>query len=263
MAALLQIASDIFLLAVKFICDPGVVKAEQNTTPIKHKIPQSEPENIRESILDFTAHFGEINPDILYLCRRSLSEPKRAVFAFPLPSVRRGGDEKNVKSSIFDKKQVNFRGFYLLSHKLLVINWNNILHQICKQQSDTFINALIVFVDQVHHNLRHYVLFLRAALGNHQRQGDQRIVVQKARTVSTVKNPIVFQEPKEQESGDTLVTVAERMVFNRQIEQISRLLLNARIEVPPAESLVNCTHRAFERLVLLVGEQLATTELVA
>ncbi len=26
-------------------------------------------ENIRESTLDFTAHFGEINPDMLYLCR--------------------------------------------------------------------------------------------------------------------------------------------------------------------------------------------------
>ena len=43
MAALLQIASDIFLLAVKFICDPGVVKAEQNTTPIKHKSEETEP----------------------------------------------------------------------------------------------------------------------------------------------------------------------------------------------------------------------------
>ena len=86
----------------------------------------------------------------------------------------------------------------------------------------------IVLIDQIHHNLRHHVFFLRAALGNHQRQGDQCIVIQKARTVSTIKNPIVFQEPKEQESGDTLVTVAERMVFNRQIEQISRLLLNAR-----------------------------------
>lgn len=30
------------------------------------------PENIRESDLDFIAHFGEINPDMPYLCRRSL-----------------------------------------------------------------------------------------------------------------------------------------------------------------------------------------------
>lgn len=34
------------------------------------------PKNIRESILDFTIHFGEINPDIPYLCRRSLSGSK-------------------------------------------------------------------------------------------------------------------------------------------------------------------------------------------
>lgn len=80
---------------------------------------------------------------------------------------------------------------------------------------------LIILINQVHHHLRHHVLFFRAALGNHQRQGDQCIVIQKARTVSTVKNPIVFQEPKEQESGDTLVTVAELMVLNRQIEQIA------------------------------------------
>ena len=66
-------------------------------TPIKHKIPYSEPENIRESILDFTALFGEINPDMLYICRRGLSGPQRAVFAF-FPSVRRESMKKNVKS---------------------------------------------------------------------------------------------------------------------------------------------------------------------
>lgn len=51
-------------------------------TPIKHKIPYLEPENIREFNLDFTAHFGEINPDMLYLCRRSLSGPKRLFLPF-------------------------------------------------------------------------------------------------------------------------------------------------------------------------------------
>ena len=59
--------------------------------------PQLEPENIRESILDFTAHFGEINPDMPYLCKRCLSGPEKAVFAF-FPSVRRESMKKNVKS---------------------------------------------------------------------------------------------------------------------------------------------------------------------
>lgn len=52
------------------------------STPIKHKMPHLKSENIRESIIDFTALFGEINPDMLYICRRGLSGPQRAVFAF-------------------------------------------------------------------------------------------------------------------------------------------------------------------------------------
>ena len=95
------------LLAAKVIYAPGAIKGEQNTSSIKHNIPRLEPQNIRESILNFTARFGEINPDMLYLCKRGLSGPERAVFAF-FPSVRGESIKKNVKSSIFRKKQVNF-----------------------------------------------------------------------------------------------------------------------------------------------------------
>ncbi len=65
------------------------------------------PPNTRESILDFTASFGEINPDMPYLCRRGQSGPEKTVFAFS-PSVRREEMKKIVKFSIFAKKQVNF-----------------------------------------------------------------------------------------------------------------------------------------------------------
>ena len=98
------------LLAAKFICAPGVIKAEQNDTLTKDKIPRLEPENIRESILDFTAHFGEINPDMPYLCRRGLSVPKREVFA-SFPSGRRAPMKKIVKSSIFCEKTSKFLRF--------------------------------------------------------------------------------------------------------------------------------------------------------
>ena len=66
----MKMVSAIFLLAANLISNPD------------HKIPYSESENIRESNLDFTAHFGEINPDMLYLCRRGQSGAKREVFAF-------------------------------------------------------------------------------------------------------------------------------------------------------------------------------------
>lgn len=63
----------------------------------------------------------------------------------------------------------------------------------------------IVLIDQIHHNLRHHVFFLRAALGNHQRQGDQCIVIQKARTVSTVKNPIVSKNQRNRKAAIRLL----------------------------------------------------------
>ena len=98
------------LLAAKFICAPGVIKAEQNDTLTKDKIPHLDPENIRESILDFTAHFGEINPDIPYLCRQGQSGLKKEIFCF-FPSVRREPMKKIVKSSIFCEKTSKFLRF--------------------------------------------------------------------------------------------------------------------------------------------------------
>lgn len=44
----------------------GCKTQSQTATPIKHKIPHLELENIHEPILDFTAYFSEINPDISY-----------------------------------------------------------------------------------------------------------------------------------------------------------------------------------------------------
>ena len=90
----------------KLISDP-----RQRSVPIGHSDQAQNTllgtQNIRESILDFTAHFGEINPDMPYLCRRGQSGPEKTVFAFS-PSVRREEMKKIVKFSIFAKKQVNF-----------------------------------------------------------------------------------------------------------------------------------------------------------
>ena len=86
----------IFLLAAKFMCAPSAIKAEQNTSSTIRNIPQLELQNIRESILDFTAHFGEIIPDMLYLCRRGLSGPHSE-----------GVDKKTLNLRFFEKKQVN------------------------------------------------------------------------------------------------------------------------------------------------------------
>ena len=102
----MRMISAIFLLAAKLISVIGSKGQTKHPTG-PSKMTANNLENIRESTLNFTAHFGEINPDLLYLCRRGQSGLKMEVFAF-FPSVRRGVMKKNVKSSIFRKKTSKF-----------------------------------------------------------------------------------------------------------------------------------------------------------
>ena len=107
MAAPWKCFQPFFSFGCKSYKQSGCKGQSQTATPIKLQIHHLESENIREPILDFTPHFGEINPDMPYLCRRGLSGSKKAVFAF-FPSVRRESMKKNVKSSIFHKKTSKF-----------------------------------------------------------------------------------------------------------------------------------------------------------
>ena len=72
----------IFSFGCKSYMQSGYEGPSPTATPIKHKIPYSESENIRESILNFTNHFGEINPDMPYLCRRGQSGSKGLFLPF-------------------------------------------------------------------------------------------------------------------------------------------------------------------------------------
>ena len=57
-----------FSFGCKSCKQSGCKGQSQTATPIKHQIHHLAPPNTRESILDFTASFGEINPDMPYLC---------------------------------------------------------------------------------------------------------------------------------------------------------------------------------------------------
>jgi len=103
----MKMDSAIFSFGCKSCKQSGCKGLSPSATPSMHNIPYSEYENIRESILDLTSHFGEINPDLLYLCRRGQSGLKREVFTF-FPSVRRGAMKKTLNLRFFAKKQVNF-----------------------------------------------------------------------------------------------------------------------------------------------------------
>ena len=89
----MKMVSAIFLLAATLIKQPeGKGQTKHPSGPCMMTV--NNPENIRKSILDFTAPFGEINPDIPYLCRRGQSGARKGCFClFSLCSER--GDQKN------------------------------------------------------------------------------------------------------------------------------------------------------------------------
>ena len=83
----------------------------------------------------------------------------------------------------------------------------------------------IAFVDQVHYNLYHDILFLCSAFGYHEREGDEGAVGDALGAVLTIKNAVVVHKPKKQSCSDAFVTVTEGMVLGDEIEQHGGLLL--------------------------------------
>ena len=72
----MKMVSAIFsLLAARLIKQPEGKGQLKRPTGLS-KMTAINLENIREFITNFTAHFGEINPDMPYLCRRGLSGSK-------------------------------------------------------------------------------------------------------------------------------------------------------------------------------------------
>ena len=128
MAAPWKCFQSFFSFGCKFYKQSGCKGQSQTASPIKNQTPHLDPENIRESILDFTARFGEINPDMLYLCRWGQPGLKRTVFAF-FPLFGGSRWKKTLNLRFFAKKQVNFWVVYLLGCKLLIINKNMMMHR--------------------------------------------------------------------------------------------------------------------------------------
>ena len=112
------ISADFLILAAKDIRNPNSQKQSMIRAIIK--TPRANPK-IRKTISDFATRIGEIITDMPYLCEPEVSEQKRAIFLF-FPSFEDKLRLKTLNLRFSAKKQVNFRGFYLLSHKLLIIN---------------------------------------------------------------------------------------------------------------------------------------------
>lgn len=76
-----------------------------------------------------------------------------------------------------------------------------------------------------------------------------------------IENAVLIHKPKEQSGGNTLIAVTEAVVLGNEIKEHGRLLLYCWIEFLTAEGLIYLSDAALETVVLLIGEQVVTTEL--
>ena len=77
----MKMVSAIFFWLKIYVCS-GAIKAEQNTSLTRRNAYNWNPKISVNPSSILQARFGEINPDMPYLCRRGLSGPEKSVFAF-------------------------------------------------------------------------------------------------------------------------------------------------------------------------------------
>ena len=107
MAAPGQNGYSLFLLTAKFMCTPGAIKAEQNTSSTIRQYPTIGTPKYPWTHPQFYIPFWRNKPrHTLSLQTRSVGAPKGCFCLFSLSSER--VDKKNVKSSILRKKTSKF-----------------------------------------------------------------------------------------------------------------------------------------------------------
>jgi hypothetical protein len=102
-----------------------------------------------------------------------------------------------------------------------------------------------------------------AAFGHQQRHGDQGRVGEALAAIGLVEAAVLLQEPEEQGRADALVAVDEGVVLDQEVEEVCRLLGQARVDLLAAGSLVYRGQRTPQAVILLAAEELARSALAA
>jgi len=106
-------------------------------------------------------------------------------------------------------------------------------------------------LQQIHHQPHQQVFLLGITCGDQQGQGHQAIVVE-----AGLIEEIVLPEKEHEEKGpDPLVAIAERVVFDHEVEQMGGLLLCTGVKILAAEGLIEVAENALEMLAQLLAEE--------
>ena len=77
--------------------------------------------------------------------------------------------------------------------------------------------SIIVLIDQIDYHFDHHVLLIRAALGNHEREGHEGIVGDSFMSVRSIEDVVTIEEPEEKHGCNAFVAIAERVILYHEI----------------------------------------------
>lgn len=78
---------------------------------------------------------------------------------------------------------------------------------------------LVVLVDKIDNDFNHHVFFFSPAFGNHESEGDERVICDALVSVRGIENAIAVHKPKEERGGDTFVAIGEGVILGDEIEE--------------------------------------------
>ena len=85
--------------------------------------------------------------------------------------------------------------------------------------------ALILLINQIHHQFHHRILLLRLALGDHDGDGHQGVVADAFAAVGAEEHLVFIHEINEEPRRDALVAIGEGVVLHNEVQQVGRFFL--------------------------------------
>jgi hypothetical protein len=96
--------------------------------------------------------------------------------------------------------------------------------------------ANLLFIDQVHDQLHHHFFFFWIRLSNEESKSCESCVIDLYFTIFFESVTVLLEEPDKEKCSDPLVAIGEWMILDDEIEEMSCLLLDRRIEILSVES---------------------------
>ena len=98
-------------------------------------------------------------------------------------------------------------------------------------------------IEKAHDQADHTILLAGIAFGDKESEGDKRAVIETRPPLRTDEALVFVEIVQEEQASDAFIAVAERVVFDYEIEQMRGSGLNVGIKRRSAKRLLDCARR--------------------